>query len=440
MGSRGCRWPSRWRRSAHPAVTVQPCSVPTRSTSRPCTPLRLCPPTPSTWTAPAGRRCPRRWGAITSYLYESNANQGGAFPTSAETDRVMDGARHSAAEFIGGEPDGIAFGANMTTLNFLLAHSVARTLEPGDEIIVTALDHDANISPWLLVARDHELTVRMAPIRSADATLDVDALEGMLGDRTAVVALRSPRTRWDPFPMPAASQPPRIAWARWPGPTACTWPRTGACGRELWLLVVRLARPTSSSAPTWVSPTSGPISPSRSPADRVSPADRASAPVTASRPAPSRTRPSRARLPQMDYLSSLGDGDLDTAFARIEAHERALTERFLDGLPRSRDPQRHAGHATGRRPSVRNRGLRAAGSWPSAWPSAISTSGTATTRPWSPCGPRPRGNRRRPGRLSPLHDRGRGRPPPRGAHRACFLTVSRRPRPRGRGSPAAIRA
>ena len=60
--------------------------------------------------------------------------------------------RAAVAEFTGGEPEGIAFGANMTTLNFLLAHAVARTLQPGDEIVVTALDHDANVSPWLLVA------------------------------------------------------------------------------------------------------------------------------------------------------------------------------------------------------------------------------------------------------------------------------------------------
>ena len=78
---------------------------------------------------------------------------------------VMTRARAAAADFTGGEPDGIAFGANMTTLNFLLAHAVARTLEPGDEIVVTQLDHDANVSPWLLVADDHDLVVRHAPIR-----------------------------------------------------------------------------------------------------------------------------------------------------------------------------------------------------------------------------------------------------------------------------------
>src|SRR3712207_4565442 len=85
-------------------------------------------------------------------------------------------------------PDGIAFGANMTTLNFLLAHAVARTLDRGDEIVVTALDHDANVSPWLLLARDHDLVVRQAPIRLEDVTLDHEGLEALLGERTRVVA------------------------------------------------------------------------------------------------------------------------------------------------------------------------------------------------------------------------------------------------------------
>src|SRR5215210_8214376 len=74
------------------------------------------------------------------------------------------------------------------TLNFQLAHAVARTLRAGDEIVVTALDHDANVSPWLLVADDHDLVVRTAPLRVEDVTLDVEALEGLIGERTRVVA------------------------------------------------------------------------------------------------------------------------------------------------------------------------------------------------------------------------------------------------------------
>ena len=110
---------------------------------------------------PGGSQAPQEvLDAVDGYLRSSNANLGGAFPTSAASDELIERSRAAAAEFTGGDPDGIAFGANMTTLNFLLAHAVSRTLAPGDEIVVTALDHDANVSPWLLVAQDRDLVVR----------------------------------------------------------------------------------------------------------------------------------------------------------------------------------------------------------------------------------------------------------------------------------------
>ena len=138
---------------------------------------------------PGGSQVPQSVvDAVAGYLRESNANLGGAFPTSRASDDVLERARAAAADFTGGESEGIAFGANMTTLNFQLAHAVARTLRPGDEIVVTALDHDANVSPWLIVAEDHDLVVRTAPLRAEDVTLDLDALEGLMGERTRVVA------------------------------------------------------------------------------------------------------------------------------------------------------------------------------------------------------------------------------------------------------------
>jgi cysteine desulfurase family protein (TIGR01976 family) len=125
--------------------------------------------------------------AMAACLRESNANLGGPFPTSIAATDLVARARVAAARFTGSEPEEIAFGPNMTTLNFLLAHAVARTLEPGDEIVVTDLDHDANISPWLLVARDHDLVVRRAPIHP-EGTLDTSGLEALLGPRTKIVA------------------------------------------------------------------------------------------------------------------------------------------------------------------------------------------------------------------------------------------------------------
>src|SRR4051812_14735577 len=125
--------------------------------------------------------------AMAAHLRGGTANDGGVFATSQATIALIAEARRAAAQLTGSEPEEIAFGANMTTLNFQLAHAVARTLLPGDEIVVTDLDHDANVAPWLRVAADHDLVVRRSPIRP-DATLDVDALEALLGDRTRVVA------------------------------------------------------------------------------------------------------------------------------------------------------------------------------------------------------------------------------------------------------------
>ena len=112
----------------------------------------------------------------------------------------MEAGRQAAADFVGATPDEIAFGANMTTLNFNLTHSFARTLQPGDEIVTTVLDHDANVSPWLLVAKDHGLVVRKVDIDATDCTLDYGQLESLLLDRTKVVGVHAglERRRHDP--------------------------------------------------------------------------------------------------------------------------------------------------------------------------------------------------------------------------------------------------
>ena len=96
---------------------------------------------------PAARRFRARCSTPSTPTSWGERQPGGAFASSARRPRVMERGRLAAADFTGGDPDGIAFGANMTTLNFLLAHAVARTLEPGDEVVVTQLDHDANGRP-----------------------------------------------------------------------------------------------------------------------------------------------------------------------------------------------------------------------------------------------------------------------------------------------------
>ena len=125
--------------------------------------------------------------AIAGYLRESNANVSGPYETSRRTEALVDDSRGAGASFLGCSAEEVIFGANMTTLNFALTRTVGRELAPGDEILVTQLDHDGNVSPWLELARDLGLEVRFAAIRD-DTTLDLDDLAAQLSDRTRVVA------------------------------------------------------------------------------------------------------------------------------------------------------------------------------------------------------------------------------------------------------------
>jgi cysteine desulfurase family protein (TIGR01976 family) len=125
--------------------------------------------------------------AIATYLRESNANVSGPYETSRRTERLVADARLGAAAFLGCSADEVIFGANMTTLNFAVSRAAAREWREGDEIVVTRLDHDANVSPWLELAHDLGLVVRFADIRE-DTTLDLDDLAAQLTERTRVVA------------------------------------------------------------------------------------------------------------------------------------------------------------------------------------------------------------------------------------------------------------
>jgi cysteine desulfurase family protein (TIGR01976 family) len=125
--------------------------------------------------------------AIATYLRESNANVGGPFASSVRSDAVVTDARTAAAGFLECTPDEVIFGQNMTALNFALSRTLGRGLRAGDEIIATKLDHDGNVAPWLELARDLDLKVRLAEIRD-DTTLDLDHLERLLSERTRVVA------------------------------------------------------------------------------------------------------------------------------------------------------------------------------------------------------------------------------------------------------------
>jgi len=139
--------------------------------------------------APAGTQVPESViEAIDGYLRRSNANTGGAFETSRETDEAIDAGRRAAADFMGGDPSEIVFGANTTSLAFALARSLARVLSRGDEIVLTVLDHDANVAPWLAIAHEAGASVRWVDLREEDCTLDTASLEASLSGRTRIVA------------------------------------------------------------------------------------------------------------------------------------------------------------------------------------------------------------------------------------------------------------
>jgi cysteine desulfurase family protein (TIGR01976 family) len=128
------------------------------------------------------------YDAIAGYFRDSNANLGGPFATSVASDRVLADARDQAAAFLGAQADEIVFGANMTTLTMHASRTLFRELGPGDEVLVTGLDHDANVAPWLLAAEDRGVTVRQVGIDPEVCVVDPNVFAGMLSDRTRVAA------------------------------------------------------------------------------------------------------------------------------------------------------------------------------------------------------------------------------------------------------------
>jgi len=138
---------------------------------------------------PGGTQVPQRViDAISNYLRRDNANTGGAYATSRNTDAMLAEARAAMADFLHCAADEIIFGPNMTTLTYAMSRAIGRDLGPGDEILVTRLDHDANVSPWLAL-EEKGVTIRWAEIHEEDCTLDLDDLAGKINERTKLVAV-----------------------------------------------------------------------------------------------------------------------------------------------------------------------------------------------------------------------------------------------------------
>jgi len=138
--------------------------------------------------APGGSQVPDEVGeAIARALREASANLGAGYATSLRVKAILEEAESKAARFLGGEPHEVIFGPNMTSLNFTLSRTAARGFSPGDEILVSSLDHDGGVAPWLEVAQDTGLVVRHVELND-DTTYDFDDLQSKLGPRTRVVA------------------------------------------------------------------------------------------------------------------------------------------------------------------------------------------------------------------------------------------------------------
>jgi len=133
--------------------------------------------------------CRRAIDGMVAHLTSGTANSGGAFASGIATDALSEAAHEAMADLLGGRADEIAFGLNMTSLTLSVARALGRPFFANDEIVLSRLDHDANVAPWLLLARDKGLTVRWLDFRPSDGRLDVDSLPNLLGPRTRIVAV-----------------------------------------------------------------------------------------------------------------------------------------------------------------------------------------------------------------------------------------------------------
>src|SRR5450755_4458210 len=138
---------------------------------------------------PGGTQVPKRViDAIADYLARNNANTGGAYHTSRNTDRMIAEARSAMGDFLNCDADEIVFGANMTSLTYAMSRALGRELDPGDEIVLTLLDHDANFSPWKAL-EEKGAVIRTVKFNEDDCTLDMRDLAAKIGKRTRVVAV-----------------------------------------------------------------------------------------------------------------------------------------------------------------------------------------------------------------------------------------------------------
>ena len=188
--------------------------------------------------------------AMADHLLHHNGNRRWAYPASAETDAAVEGAREAMADLLGCGPGDVVFGPNMTALTYHLSRTLGYTFAPGDEIVVTRLDHLANVSPWKALEAERGVVVREVPFRVEDGTLDTEAYASAVGPRTKLVALDGPPTPWAPSANSSRFCSRRSPWGHSPSLTGCTRCRTCSRRRGPWGATSWPARRTSSTALT----------------------------------------------------------------------------------------------------------------------------------------------------------------------------------------------
>jgi cysteine desulfurase family protein (TIGR01976 family) len=274
---------------------------------------------------PGGTQCPDEViDAIVSYLREDNANIGAPYETSRRTDELVERAHERAANFLGCSPGETAFGQSMTAMNFLLTRAFGRTLRAGDEVVVTALDHDGNVAPWLELAHDLGIVVRVAGL-TGELEVDYADLESKLSERTRVVAFPIAANSVGTAPdlrriVELAHNAGALAWA-----DAVHYGPHGPIDVAAWDVDVLLCSPYKFYGPHMglAYGKKGLIGSWRP--YKVRPA--------ADEPVGHRYELGTCQhellagfVAAVDYLDSVG-------WEAMVAHERALGQRFLDGLP-----------------------------------------------------------------------------------------------------------
>lgn len=280
---------------------------------------------------------------IAGHLREGTANQHGAFAVSQRVDRLVERVREQAGAFLGTEPGSVVFGPNMTTLTIHLARALEARIAPGDAIACTRLDHDANVSPWLMLAARTGATVRFIDLDPATGRLDLDTLDAAVGPDTRLVtfpgASNSLGTVVDPAPLVAAAR----AVGAWTFLDAVHLaPHASIDRRALGVDVL------ACSAYKFFGPHAGLLA--------ADPALLADLSPDKLRPAPD-TGPDRWQTGTASFEAIAGIGGAleyldEVGMASITAHESDLTERFLAGIAPLRHVRLHGpGEATDRTPT-----------------------------------------------------------------------------------------